>query len=249
MKKEAYYFSHDSNARNDPKILKLRVKHGMRGYGIFWAIIEMLRDQSDYMLTADYDSIAFSLADDSAIVASVICDFGLFEFSGDSFYSQSLNKRMAIKEEKSFKAKKAANKRWEKERNADAMQTHSDSNAHPMQGKERKGKEIKIINEQPVNDEKQLTYSEEEKDIIENKVFISIVNDRRWIEALCRNYKSEPDLIKEHLRKFYFHCKSYDYFKGKESDAKVHFNNWINKGNYPPKRTEVTLADNPPESY
>jgi len=40
MKKEAYYFSLDSNARDDPKILQLRMEMGWEGYGLFWAIIE-----------------------------------------------------------------------------------------------------------------------------------------------------------------------------------------------------------------
>ena len=144
--KDAYYFSHDSNARNDPKILKLRVKHGMRGYGIFWALIEMLRDQPDYTLIMDFESLAFSLNDSSEIVESVVCDFGLFKIEKDVFYSQSLNTRMSIKDEKSQKARDAANKRWNKERNAGAMQTHSDGNANPMQLKESKVKEIKLNN-------------------------------------------------------------------------------------------------------
>jgi len=36
MKKEAYYFSHDSNARQDEKIIKLRMKLGWEGYGLYW---------------------------------------------------------------------------------------------------------------------------------------------------------------------------------------------------------------------
>lgn len=146
MKKDAYYFSHDSNARNDPKILKLRVKHGMRGYGVFWSLIEMLRDQSDYCLLMDFESIAFSLNESTEIVKSVINDFGLFKFSENSFFSESLNNRMSIKEEKSNKARDAANKRWNNKGNAKAMQMHSESNANAMQLKESKVKETKVNN-------------------------------------------------------------------------------------------------------
>lgn len=40
----ASYFSHDCNARNDPKILELRMKHGMAGYGIYFSILEKLME-------------------------------------------------------------------------------------------------------------------------------------------------------------------------------------------------------------
>lgn len=60
--KDAYYFSHDSNARNDQRLMKVRMKYGMEGYGIYFGIIEILREQSDYILTfSDLDSISFDL--------------------------------------------------------------------------------------------------------------------------------------------------------------------------------------------
>lgn len=150
MAKEAYYFSHDSNARNDSKILKLRMKLGWEGYGIYWGIIEMLRDASNYKLESDYDSIAFALQTHSDSIRSVVHDFDLFVIEDDIFYSSSLINRMDKREEKSKKAAAAAKARWAKKvenqgvnatNDADAMQTHSERNA--IKGKERKGKESK----------------------------------------------------------------------------------------------------------
>jgi len=143
MAKEAYYFSHDSNSRNDPKIVKLRMKLGWAGYGIFWAIVEMLRDEDGYAMQTEYESIAFALNEQCDTIKSIIEDFGLFKITSNNFHSESLKKRMQLKDEKSNKASKAAKIRWDKEKDADAMQTHSESNAIVMQGKERKGKEIK----------------------------------------------------------------------------------------------------------
>lgn len=34
--KDAYFFSHDCNARNDPKILALRSVYGAEGYGVYF---------------------------------------------------------------------------------------------------------------------------------------------------------------------------------------------------------------------
>jgi hypothetical protein len=48
MAKDAYYFSHDSNAKDDPKCVLLIEQLGLEGYGIFWMLIETLRDQPGY---------------------------------------------------------------------------------------------------------------------------------------------------------------------------------------------------------
>ena len=51
MAKDAYYFSHDANARQDPKILEMISVYGIEGYGRYWILVEMLREQSDYTLS------------------------------------------------------------------------------------------------------------------------------------------------------------------------------------------------------
>ena len=48
MTKDAYYFPHDSNAKDDPKCVLLIEQLGLEGYGIFWVLIETLRDQPEY---------------------------------------------------------------------------------------------------------------------------------------------------------------------------------------------------------
>lgn len=48
--------------RNDVKVIKLRRQLGLEGYGLYWCLIEMLRDTPDYKLPIDaVDDIAFSL--------------------------------------------------------------------------------------------------------------------------------------------------------------------------------------------
>jgi len=134
--KDAYYFSHDSNARNDQRIMKLRMKHGMIGYGIYWAIIEILREQEKYSLNIkDINSIVYELREPEAMILSVIKDFDLFVIKNNVFYSRSLKKRMSLKAAKSDKARESARARWDKtdqehnNKNANAMRTHSERNA------------------------------------------------------------------------------------------------------------------------
>lgn len=142
--KDAYYFSHDSNARNDQRIMKLRMKYGMVGYGIYWSIIEILREQEDYSLNIkDVDSIVYELREPEEMILSVIKDFDLFVIKNNVFYSNSLKKRMRLREEKSDKARESARARWNNkdkthtDKDANAMRTHTERNAI----KERKVKE------------------------------------------------------------------------------------------------------------
>jgi hypothetical protein len=147
MAKDSYYFSHDANARNDPKILAMRSEYGFEGYGWYWAIIEMMREQSNFKLSRDkwtLTAIAMQTQCDRTKIASFIEDcineFELFQSDDDYFWSESLLRRMKALEKKREQAKKAANARWnndedndDAEDNADAMRTHSGRNADNMQ--------------------------------------------------------------------------------------------------------------------
>lgn len=159
MAKEAYYFSHDSNARHDPKVTAMRGAYGSEGYGWYWMLVEMMRESGDYKLEMQgkyvWNAFALQLQCDSnrieEFVNDCIHEFNLFESDDRCFWSPSLLRRMDMREQKSEVRRKAANARWNKEKaasdnqpdNANDMKMHSKSNANGMQGKESKGKEIK----------------------------------------------------------------------------------------------------------
>lgn len=113
--KETFYFSHDSNARNDEKILAVRMRFGVEGYGIYFMLIERMREESDYMSIKDYNSLAFDFRVSADKVKSIVEDFGLFSFTEDGkrFYSESFMKRMTIKDGKKQRRSNAARMKWE----------------------------------------------------------------------------------------------------------------------------------------
>ena len=153
------YFPHDSNARNDERIIRLRMRHGAAGYGVYFMILERMRDAADYMCAKDYDMIAFDLREDAQLVRSVVEDFGLFVVEDDNFYSESFLRRMREKDEAASKRREAGRKGLAKRYgagNAVAMQEQDGSNAIAMQEqgagnavaskvKERKVKESNIV--------------------------------------------------------------------------------------------------------
>ena len=147
MKKDAYYFSHDSNARHDPNICEMRLNYGMEGYGLYWVMIEMMREQENYKLPLKrIGAIAMQTDCDKTLIKEFInrCinEFELFESDDKFFWSKSLLRRMESKEEKSEKARKAAEKRWEKPigKNANAMRTQCERNAIKEKKRKRKRK-------------------------------------------------------------------------------------------------------------
>ena len=115
------YFSHDSNARNSDKLMKVRMKLGAEGYGIFFMLIERLREEEGYKSTIDYDTLAFDLRVEPEKVKQVVEDYDLFKITEDGkyFYSDSFNERMEMMDvraqQRISKAKKAANARWNKD--------------------------------------------------------------------------------------------------------------------------------------
>jgi len=74
------------------------MKFGAEGYGVYFMLLERLREEGNYTSIKDYNTIAFDLRVDTSIIRSVIEDFGLFAFTedGECFYSEGLNKRMAL---------------------------------------------------------------------------------------------------------------------------------------------------------
>lgn len=141
------YFSHDSNARNDVKLIQVRMsKLGASGYGIYWMIIERLREEPNYTSIKDYNAIAFDLRVDTSDVKSVIEDFGLFVFTDDGkyFYSESLINRMAIKDAKQSKlseaGKKGAKKRWGNDKDSHPIATPSKNDSKKRKVKVSKEK-------------------------------------------------------------------------------------------------------------
>ena len=46
------YLLHDANAGNNFKIMMMIQKEGMKGYGIYWMLLEFLRLQNGYKASA-----------------------------------------------------------------------------------------------------------------------------------------------------------------------------------------------------
>jgi hypothetical protein len=141
--KDAYYFPHDANARQDEKILKLIKTSTWFAYGLYWAIIERLHEAGGW-LEDDPETIAFGFSVEPENIRQIVHDFGLFVFKEGKFSSHRVLKNILNRKSKSQKGRENAMRRWKCDRNAIAMPSQCDPNAiKERKGKERKGKEIK----------------------------------------------------------------------------------------------------------
>lgn len=203
--KATNYFSHDSNARNDEKLVRLRMRHGAAGYGVYFMILERLREEADYTSAKDYNMIAFDLRVDASLVKSVVEDFGLFAFAqnGERFYSESFKKRMDAKDNTSRllseAGKKGNAKRWksddENTEDSLVMQNVSPGDSLVMQNVSQVKKVKKVKKEESEN----IARSREENvnDLYLEKFFRS---NNEQIDALLISLGLSPG-DKDKLRK------------------------------------------------
>ena len=150
MGKDAYFFSHDSNAKDDPKCVMLIEQLGLEGYGIYWVLVETLRDQSNYKYPlALIPAIARRYNTTAEKMKTVVMNYNLFEIDDVNFFSLSLIERMKKLDDKRDKAREAINKRWDKnkklgenkqklietkyESNTNVLETNNESNTNVLE--------------------------------------------------------------------------------------------------------------------
>ena len=99
------YFSHKSNTHNNPKILELRIRHGMSGYGVYFYLLEKLVEGNNCSL--DYQSLAYEIHVEVELLKSVIEDFGLFTISEDGKSFSSIELKEQYEQKDSIRKKRA----------------------------------------------------------------------------------------------------------------------------------------------
>ena len=121
MAKDAYYFSHDSNAKDDPKCMLLIEELQLEGYGIYWLLVEVLREQENYKYPLRMVPVlARKFLTTKEKMLAVIYKYDLFVVENEEFfYSESLNRRMGLMNDKREQARLAGKKSGEARRNKD----------------------------------------------------------------------------------------------------------------------------------
>ena len=204
MKKDAYYFPHYSNARNDSKVIKLRRVLGLEGYGIYFMLLEILREQTAFKLSiSSLEDLAYEWHTSKEKVISVINDYGLFTIEGDVFYSLNLINYLQPYLEKSQRARDAANKRWSNAKAyANALPQQCEGNADQNASKvkeskveESRGKEKEAIIIPSVANKGNILLEKEQ-------LKTELLNSYQWIEQSSKLLKTPIQKIKDYMVQF-----------------------------------------------
>jgi DNA-binding protein Fis len=113
VESKSVYFTHDSNAFSDPKILKVKRIYGIEGYGIFFALLEKLSASNAYRISIkNIEDLAYDMRIDKEKLQDIIENYDLFEQETDDtgtyFYSQSHKLKMQYKDDRADQKRKAA---------------------------------------------------------------------------------------------------------------------------------------------
>lgn len=141
--KESFYFRHDYSARNDEKILELRAEFDWRGYGIYWAILEIIGENDKGGINRGAIgglSVGLNLPKDELQKILDFCiEIGLFIDDNGFIHSKRFDEHLNFRLTLSNAGKEGAEKRWNKNRVA-----NGEAIATPMQRKEQNSKEKNI---------------------------------------------------------------------------------------------------------
>lgn len=108
------FFSHDSDAFYDEKIVGMRADYGFESYALWWFIIERMRKEEDFKL--DYNKKIFrsikvltgTTIDVEKFINDCINEYELFILENEKFYSKSFLNRMNLMIEKQQKKSEQA---------------------------------------------------------------------------------------------------------------------------------------------
>lgn len=161
MKKDAYHFPHFCNARHDRKIKRIVKDYNITGYGIYFMLLEVLRDQTHFSYPlGDIDLLADEFNADEVIIRSIVEKYDLFQIDKDgNFFSSKMLLYLQPYFEKSERARDAAKIRWDKVKSdANALPRHSKCNAdqNASKVKESKVNNSKVNNYRSTSDEVKL---------------------------------------------------------------------------------------------
>ncbi len=205
------FFSHDANSRNSDKMIRLRLKCGVAGYGVYYMLIERLRCCENFKADLDYEVLAYDIDCDIALIKTVIEDFGLFEIIDGQFHSIELTKKMEAMEEarlhKQELARKAAEARWNRRNDNN---DRGDDFGYP---------------EQSANDTPPISGSGLHQELS------ALKNNNEWLTSIKNEFNLSEDELSAFLDRFYANCIKNGMKNGHASlkDAAKHCCSYIRK--------------------
>lgn len=162
--KEKFYFPHDYEASNDPKLMALLSLHGGIGYGVYWRVVEMLHSEEnhklplkEYLYIALAEQMKISSEQVQIIIQTCIEKCELYEGDENFFWCQRVDRNILTRSNISKKRSDAGKKSAENKRVTTSVQQVSTSveqnSTNVNKGKESKVKEKKVKEKKDISRE------------------------------------------------------------------------------------------------
>lgn len=230
MSKDAYWFRHDSTAGRALKMRKMSFIYGHWGKGIYWDVVEILRDQEYYEFESDEQSLRMLCeligSKDWEKFSNWFNDcvkFELFEDSYGTFTCPPLTANMVKWDSAKANGNKGGRPSKRSQNNPTVTQpiTETKPNANPTHNP--------------------TVTIREENNTKEEKTKTDLLNSQKWIESVAKNYKFTADQITAHLVSFIHEQSLKGELDRPLKDLKNHFVNVIKK--LPPPTFESPFAN------
>lgn len=199
---DTLYLKHDTDSRDDERIIRLIRIKGLAGYGMFWVINEFLFKHNGRMPVTSMADIAYSIRVEEAVIKDIIEGYGLYKIKNGHFFSKRLLRDIEIIEAKSKRSKDAVNKRWDKYRQ-DALVLLENNDGNTKREEDTK------------------------QDI--SKYFSMAVSDKIWKDIIIQKHKAKiSEANFEHkLNEFILNLKATKENKNNYKEFCSHFSNWL----------------------
>jgi len=226
MAKDAFWFRHDSNARSDPKMIKLLRLGGQSAIGSFWCTVEVLRESDGYEIgREDLEEIGFQMRFPDGVIDHML-DCGLLKTTtSGSIYSDSLLRRMSaldeLREKRSEAGRKGAKVKWQSygKAIANASQSHDttiaeDGNCIASDGDQSRSDQSKKEKKKP---RARAEYTDEFEQVWntypkhrrgdKRKAFSEFKRTKQTAELICERIKNHeqfnPNWINGYIKEFH----------------------------------------------
>lgn len=184
---KAFYFPHDCNAIQDPKIMTLLAECGLAGVGMFWVIIEILHQQEDGKITEEEFKnyikfyCHFQGQGEHLLnkIEQVLISSKLLTLKDGFIYSERVMKNKAYRTELSEKRSYAGKKSAELRLNSTSVQQVFST---CQQSNEIKGNKIKeVIIEIPPKMEDVVAYCKERGNGVDVNKWFNHYQSKGWL--------------------------------------------------------------------
>jgi hypothetical protein len=235
--KRDQYIPHEVSMRNTSEVMNLIEKEGMEGYGIYWALMEYLRTQDDYIGDIEVlKSLARQLRVRLPKLKRIMENYGLFSCTETTFLSPKLVEVMKPFEDR--RARIEAYKRQKQKENSleisDVNSEKGDIVSFEVKGKgEGKGKVTTSKEEKKVDDA--VVVSTPPVILAWERYVDELRHEQSWIEIMAMRSGLGVVFVNrfpEVLRHFKRHIQAVGNEKDiqSSSDAKRYFNNFNTPG-------------------